>query len=396
MVDLGQLAEALIYYEQVLLNVTTQPQFAAVLEWFIRQNRFNEFLSLCRGEILQIYEYSFATAPLYDPEKDTYMLMNVQDEIQKQPNTFERRFLHHHSVANLLKNSRDRKKLYEALRDKAIEVKADEFGESIEEARKDFADARRNALVVQAFVDKLYNYRKLGHPPEINAIVAPKPDGSHTITINIDYDEIARFAGPKLNWNKGSSLTGNAMSNRFLQSASRLECDLFLGQPMGSLVGDKLYQSTTVVHKSKDTLETLKTEVEFPDVRELVNQGRLGIDDILALRKHAKKFRDWLQSESDRDRNAIIAYHNEVAKVSGFVTSGRKFLNIFGYVGGSAIGAAVGATVGGIPGAAIGGAAGGATRYLMDIGSKAGANWRPVVFGDWLRDRIAKLDQGRD
>src|SRR5258706_14355631 len=74
-VDLGQLAEALIYYEQVLLNVTTQPQLAAVLEWFIRQDRFNEFLALCRDGTLQIYEYSFATAPIYHAEKDTYILM---------------------------------------------------------------------------------------------------------------------------------------------------------------------------------------------------------------------------------------------------------------------------------------------------------------------------------
>jgi hypothetical protein len=42
-------------------------------------------------------------------------------------------------------------------------------------------------------------------------------------------------------------------------------------------------------------------------------------------------------------------------------------------------------------GAALGGAAGSAIGYLADITSKIGADWKPVVFGNWLRHRIEKV-----
>lgn len=45
-IDIGLLAEALIYYDQVIFNVANQTQFASVLEWFIRQNRYDDLLAL--------------------------------------------------------------------------------------------------------------------------------------------------------------------------------------------------------------------------------------------------------------------------------------------------------------------------------------------------------------
>ena len=44
-VDLGLLAEALIYYDRVLINVANPLQFAEMLNWFIAQNKFEDFLS---------------------------------------------------------------------------------------------------------------------------------------------------------------------------------------------------------------------------------------------------------------------------------------------------------------------------------------------------------------
>ncbi len=77
------------------------------------------------------------------------------------------------------------------------------------------------------------------------------------------------------------------------------------------------------------------------------------------------------------------------------VRGARKALNIFGVIGGGATGAYVGTLLGGPAGGALGGAAGGAVGYLADVTSKIGANWRPVIFGDWLRDRIEKVVHNR-
>jgi len=391
-VDVGQLAESLIYYDQVLFNVSNQPQFARVLQWFNDQGKLDTLLSLVTSGDVQFYEYSFVTAPLYDPTIDKYHLVSIQDEEQAKPDSFEKRFLYHRDIEAVIPKGRARQRLYQAFRGRVIEAKADAFGDYINEARRDFSDPERTALIVQAFVDEIYAIHGRGRPPRVESTVKANPDGGHTVTVNVDFDVLARLAGEKLDWEKGKSLAGGATSCKFLQSAATLGCDLYLAQPMARLVGDKLYESVRAVKKPGEIIQTLQQTVEFPNVRSLVNDGRLSIDDVLHIRSRSIRFRRWLQSEADRNRDALIAYHNEVAKESGLVSFGRKALNLFGFVGGAAVGAALGE---GPLGAATGAAIGGGASWLADLGSKVGAPWRPIAFGNWLRDRIAELDRGR-
>jgi hypothetical protein len=90
--------------------------------------------------------------------------MNMQDPIQEQTNTFEQRFLYHQSLNGCFKNSSERKRLYKALRGKVVEVKAKDFGSSIENARQDYLDPGRKALLLQALVDNFRSFG-LGTPP---------------------------------------------------------------------------------------------------------------------------------------------------------------------------------------------------------------------------------------
>ncbi len=146
-----------------------------------------------------------------------------------------------------------------------------------------------------------------------------------------------------------------------------------------------------VLHKAQDIIETLKSEVEFPDVRSLVNAGKLSFANVLAIRKKAKRFRDWLQTESERDRNAIIAYHNEAAREGGLVGMGRKALKLFSVIGGAAGGAAIETAVGGAVGGVVGATLGGGAGYVIELASQMNAGWKPVVFGNWMEARIAEL-----
>lgn len=202
---------------------------------------------------------------------------------------------------------------------------------------------------------------------------------------------MSRIAGDEVNFHNVTPLSASALSNRFIWSAATMGSDLFLPQPMSILVGDKLYESKERIAKSGDIIEELKGKVEFPDIRALVNSDQLPLREILKIRDRAKKFRKWLQQENGRDRDAIIAYHNEVAKESGLVTAGRKTLSLFGVLGSGAVGSAVGAAVAGPGGAAIGGAAGSDFGYLADVSSKVGSDWKPVIFGGWLKERIEKV-----
>ncbi len=158
---------------------------------------------------------------------------------------------------------------------------------------------------------------------------------------------------------------------------------------MANLVGDKLYESHIRKAEIKETIGQLNQEVEFPDIRNLVNDEKLDLSEILRIRKKAKKFREWLQTESDRDRNAIIAYHNEVAKEAEIISMERKTLRMFGILG---IPVATTIAAKTYPDAAlIAGSVSAGVKYLIGVASKIGENWKPVVFGNWVRNRIEKV-----
>jgi len=395
-IDVGLFAEALIYYDTLLLNVSNPVQLAQLLEWLEAQDQLPVFLALVREGAVILYDYSFFTAAIESPQ-GSYSVWNVQDPVQAEQNTFAQRFLYGREIEQAIKGSRRRKALYSAIAGNVIEAKSESFGNAIENARVDYLDPRRSAIIAQAFVDEVYNLRGMGRPPQVSASVVPKPDGSgHTITWNINLAQLAEIAGKELGFHFGVPLTAAAMCNRYLKSAADQGCDLFLSEPMSVLVGDKLYETVRTPARSGEIITELKEQVEFPDVRALVNDGILTFADVLRLRDRAKRFRAWLQSESDRDRDAIIAYHNEVAKESGLARVSRKSLRLFGVLGGGALGGAVGSVIAGPAGAAIGGAAGSGLTFLAELGAKLDEDWRPVVFGDWMRDRIAKLVSDRE
>ncbi|HWP93383.1 MAG TPA: hypothetical protein VNN20_14410 [Thermodesulfobacteriota bacterium] len=53
-IDVGLLVEALIYYDRVIVNVGNQPQFAELLNWFIAQKKYNDFLALVNDGVIRI------------------------------------------------------------------------------------------------------------------------------------------------------------------------------------------------------------------------------------------------------------------------------------------------------------------------------------------------------
>jgi hypothetical protein len=109
LIDIGLLAETFIYYDQVIVNVGTQPQFAQLLDWFTQQGRFHDFIGLVNDGVLKIYEYSFVSVAV---QKDgIYILINIQDENQAKPNTFEQRYLYHKDVQNCLRHARHRSEI---------------------------------------------------------------------------------------------------------------------------------------------------------------------------------------------------------------------------------------------------------------------------------------------
>lgn len=393
-VDVGLLAEALLYYDRILFNVANPHLFTELINWFLERGFYAQLIDLLRKETLQVYYYAFYTLPLVHPN-GVIDLRNINDQVMIQPNSFEKRFLNFEGLRPVFSSNRQFEKFCEVLDGKVIEVKAEEFGlEGINNAWSDFLNPRRSELIMQEILDELYRLKSLGSAPTVKAHVRPGVSRQQLnyVSWNINFEDIAKRLGPTLAFSSTLPLSVAAIGNKTIWSASRLGCDLYLPSPISSIVGDKLYEAEKRIVKTQRVIDQLESEVEFPDLRRLVNEDQITFEEVLSIRKKSKKFRGWLQSGANRDRNALLAYHHEVAKESGFTKAGRKVLKLFGDVGGGAAGAVVGAVISEpVTGAAIGGAVGGALSYIFDLGEKLGADWKPVVFGDWYKDRIAKL-----
>lgn len=393
-VDIGLLAEALLYYDRIAFNVANEIQFTETIRWFWDCHHYPDLLALLSEGTLQFYEYAFKSTPI---GRGKFTVANIQTLIEAEPNSFEQRFLDHPSLGEFLThNFRDQ--LNKAFQGRVIEVKAKEYGLAINNALEDFQTPERAALLMQTLLNELWRLNGLGKPPQVRAEVHDFfQDGKPGVGINFypPPDKLFRQAGIQLDDLDERFLFCMAaiQCNRFLWSSAQLGCDLFMPSPMGSLVGDKLDECGKTLIRNQNIIDSLQSEVEFPDIRQLVNNDQLSFRDVLKIRKKAVRFRNWLQAEGDRDRNAIIAYHHEIEEELGMATAVRKTLKLFGILGPPFIGTVVGTTIPHEFGTAIGGSVGAGVAFLTDMAAKIGEGWKPIVFGNWLREKTSEVKQ---
>jgi hypothetical protein len=391
LVDVGLLAEALIYYDRVLVNVTTEMGFAALARWFYERGIFDDFVALISEGTITFYHYAFFTAPI---EKDgVFSLFNFQDEQQAREETFHARVLQHKALRDAVGAQRAGA-MERALVGKVVEVKLERFGPAVEAARRDAVDADTASVAIQAMLDDLYPLAKLGRAPTIRAEVRRDHRGTTTLDWKVDLtllDAALKQRGVAVH--RGTPLWSLAAANRFLASASQQNCDLFAHSPMSRLLGAKLAEVGARDARIHDVIRTVQKQVEFPDVRLVVNGGRIGFGTVLELRRRASRFREWLQQEGEHDRDALISYHQEVASGSTFRKYPAKVLRLFKVVAPLAARtfAAESLTTQAVVDAA--------SLFTDSLASRLSAQWKPVVFGDWsmryVAESIARADRER-
>src|SRR5687768_873063 len=54
-VDLGLFCESLIYYDQVVVTMSNEPQFAAFVEWFKARGRFHDLLKMLSDGTVTVF-----------------------------------------------------------------------------------------------------------------------------------------------------------------------------------------------------------------------------------------------------------------------------------------------------------------------------------------------------
>lgn len=411
-IDVGLLAEAMIYYDRILLIPITEVPVAKVLDqppspavaakpfdrewrqsflelvrWFCDRNSYQQLVALFGDGVINVYHYAFYTIPLLKGAR--YMCWNMQDEQEeKKEATFIRRCLPTREFASIVPRARHREKLYRALTGRVIEAHSSDFGEAVNNARVDFANPSAASLALQSLLDEVRPLLPTDLPQDVSVSASETGDGGTSLRFNINFDTITKALAP-LEFGVPTPLCGLAHSNRLLWSAATSNCDLYLPSPISRLANAKLVESNARRAKLHQVIDTLEAQVEFPDIRRLVNSGQLSFDEVLEIRDRARRFREWLQTQADRDRDALIAYHHEVTKASGLTRVAGKTLRLFGTLAGAAAGAAIAGPIGAAAGTGLGGAAAAAAqeglKFVFDLAGKLDEDWRPVVFGDWVR-----------
>jgi hypothetical protein len=404
-IDTGLLAEALIYYEHLLIQVDNPTQFSQLISLLIQQGlSLANIIALFKDGVIGIYNFAFTTNPYVDflsPDNiQIHGLYNIQDKTMLEPNSFFKRFLGFEPLRRVIEARGEFDRFAAALEGRVIEVKAAEIGaDAIDNAYQDFLNPKRSALMAQELVNEIYRIKSMGKAPEITVDIREGPEGS-IVSWNFPLNRLPVVEQEtRIKAAITLPLSTAAEANKYLWASDKLKCDLFLARPVSILVGDKLYEAGDVAMRSRmktrNVIDELEARVEFPDLRRYVNADKIDFPRVLEIRKKAKKFREWLQQEAGRDRDAIIAYHKEVAKESGFTNIGRRALRLFGVFGGAALGATAGAALGNMAGAAggsvLGAASGKGITYLAELAASIGEKRTPVVFGDWYSAKIATL-----
>ena len=427
-VDTGLLAEALVFYDQVLIHVDNPHQFADLISWLVQQGLSQrDLLRLIREGSLQIYNYAFTTNPHVEPANGfIYDLWNIQDQVMIEPNSFGKRFLGFEGLRNSFGTSKQYERFCAAVEGKVVEVKADEIGsEGIMNSWRDFLNPDRNALISRKLIREMYRIRRLGKASKVKVAVTAINSGEdfdellrrhssssrsilvrspeeigcrlHELSWDFDLTNLPGLEGEKIVFGTSLPLSAAAMANKYIWSAAKLKCDLYLPRPIDSIVGDKLYEASEAISKLQTNTRTLVRRLElraaFPDIRRYVNTDKIDLNEVLRLRRNSqtRRFRRFLRTAPDSEREALLAYLHESATSAGYTRVPKRVLPLVNIVAGAA-GIALGSHITQDPviGSLIGGVLSGGASYLIELGA-AMAGWTPKVFGNWYGAEISRL-----
>lgn len=132
-IDIGLLAEALVYYDTVYFGHTSDEQFARVAAWFKGQGAIENLIALLNDRVLVPYYYAFVTLPGY--KDNVWFVYNIQDEESGRQPVFNTRVANSPRLRGLIKKNSVIVRLEEAAMAHHIEVKAEEFSTGLANAR---------------------------------------------------------------------------------------------------------------------------------------------------------------------------------------------------------------------------------------------------------------------
>lgn len=401
--DIGSIAAAMVYYDRVIIGISASSEFAPLLRWFITAGCFDDFLSMLNSGALSIYFFPRMMGAASEGGLVTGL---VEFSTTGSGHDFEQHILGGANVIGVVGSERYHRDLRRACVRNLRLAPVDARNDAARNAEQDFFDGPRCSPYLKAWMRRAAQLGLIDEGFDVS------------VEANVQFLPNNRV-GHQLIWKANSVVTRNASLvevlpdpamllseagrlNQSVQAALNLHSDLWPIPLASDIVVSKLAEAARIT-KAHQIIERLDAEVDFPDIAELVNKGTLSAKDILHIRAKAGRFRLWLQSEGERDRNAILAYHNEVSKASGLQKLGRSALTIASIVAG-AIAAKYAIPPGvqlpevggfnidpGVLGSTAGGLAREGIRWLGTVAKGIeGGGWRPSVFGQGLEEYVRR------
>ena len=179
-IDVGLLAESLLYYESIVIDVTAAQQLEDLLTWFDRQAKAPDLIALIRDGTLTFSGYDFLVQPFNTfvarrQTKRVTAAMTVDQERKSICYAYD--YIMSSAVNTIISNEQYVKDLQSAISHSFSVKTASDYNSANNHAMIDYNDPKRFVLVLQAFVDKLYDIRNLRDPPRVDPVFGPVVQG---------------------------------------------------------------------------------------------------------------------------------------------------------------------------------------------------------------------------
>ncbi len=392
--DVGLLAEALVLFDQVDMNITSAQNLADVLRGFLRSfDSIDPFLDLIEAGAIRVHYFDFISAPI---EKEGVLsYWNIQDEGAEKShrNSFQRKIFYTSTIENLLPKARHRNRLYDVVMRSALIDGSEDYTKAIEAAREAAKSYEDIEFSLNAFKDSLPQEKKRLFPDKIT--VTAEYDEKKKLTrhhYNLNLDSLRPHL-PNLNCGKHITGVGLVQTHRILYASRLHGFDTYLPSPLSVIVFSKMDSFCDKGRQFSKTTVDLQEKACFPDIRGSFNEGSINWKDVLVIRGKATRFQEWFSIYGGKSEIAQATYGKEYRTSTGLTSYREKIFSIATYAS-VTTGAGLGASIGGARGAVAGALVGGSAAFAKDLLKASDEEgWQPRFFGNWIHKRPRQKSQ---
>lgn len=381
--DIGALAEALVYYDEVYANISTQNSFYSIIDWFRKDGMLDYLIYLLKMGALKFYHYDFYVNPIHDSRINAYHLINIQED-EDPHELFRKRFFK--DLLIYIPQKKKRAEFEALVEENTIHVPASDFGKKVENAQGLLYDGQNYELLLGSIFRTLKETGFIPNVPNYEVSKSTRSDGNKQLNITLNLEEFGKVVGKDYHFGEHTPITIATTANRLLWSSTVEKSDLYLSNPAFDFLNTQIQYGMKGFSKVKYNLEKLRINADFPDIRLETNSGILSAKQVIKMRECAGEFREWFHAKTPKEQDILFAYLNDIKRKSGISPTISKIIRMSLIAGGGIASAAIGGAINGPVGGVVGGGVGAlASSFVDDLLNSISEDWSPKFFGNQLQ-----------